>query len=59
MIGFLLDNVIGVNSIPIVNFEDGTSTALDDSELPLVLPKLQDYAPSKMEIVLLKKLLIG
>ena len=33
--------------IPIVNFEDGTSTALDDSELPLVLPKLQDYAPSK------------
>ena len=33
--------------IPIINFEDGTSTALDDSELPLVLPKLQDYAPSK------------
>lgn len=33
--------------IPIVNFEDGTSVALDDSELPLVLPKLKDYAPSK------------
>ena len=33
--------------IPIVNFEDGTSIALDDSELPLVLPKLKDYAPSK------------
>ena len=33
--------------IPIVNFEDGTSKALDDEALPLVLPKLQDYAPSK------------
>lgn len=33
--------------IPIVNFEDGTSTVLEDSDLPLVLPKLQDYAPSK------------
>ena len=33
--------------IPIVNFEDGTSKALDDSELPLVLPKLDNYAPSK------------
>lgn len=33
--------------IPIVNFEDGTSKALDDSELPLELPKLENYAPSK------------
>lgn len=45
--------------IPIVNFEDGTSTALDDSELPLVLPKLQDYAPSKNGDSPLEKLLIG
>ena len=29
--------------IPIVNFEDGTQEALDDSELPLVLPELSDY----------------
>ena len=29
--------------IPIVNFEDGTQEALDDSELPLVLPELDDY----------------
>ena len=33
--------------IPIINFEDGTSEALDDSELPLLLPKLDNYAPSK------------
>ncbi len=33
--------------IPIINMEDGDHVALDDSELPLVLPKLQDYAPSK------------
>ena len=33
--------------IPIVNFDDGTSVALDDKDLPLVLPKLEDYAPSK------------
>ena len=33
--------------IPIINFEDGTSEALDDSELPLILPKLDNYAPSK------------
>ena len=32
--------------IPIVHFEDGMET-LDESELPLVLPELQDYAPSK------------
>ena len=33
--------------IPIINMEDGTHIPLDDNELPLVLPKLQDYAPSK------------
>ena len=29
--------------IPIVHFEDGTSCALRDDELPLVLPELEDY----------------
>ncbi len=29
--------------IPIVNFDDGTQEALDDSDLPLVLPELSDY----------------
>ena len=29
--------------IPIVNFEDGSQVALDDSELPLILPELDDY----------------
>ncbi len=29
--------------IPIINFEDGTSIALEDSELPLILPELKDY----------------
>ena len=29
--------------IPIVHFEDGTSCALKDSNLPLVLPELKDY----------------
>ena len=29
--------------IPIVHFEDGTTRALNDSELPLVLPELEDY----------------
>ena len=33
--------------IPIINMEDGTHIPLDDNDLPLVLPKLQDYAPSK------------
>lgn len=33
--------------IPIVNFEDGTSKVLSDTELPLVLPPLVDYSPSK------------
>lgn len=33
--------------IPIVHMEDGTSVVLEDSELPLVLPSLEDYSPSK------------
>ena len=33
--------------IPIVHFEDGTTKALKDEDLPLVLPELDDYAPSK------------
>ena len=33
--------------IPIVIFEDGTTRALNDDELPLVLPELDNYAPSK------------
>ena len=33
--------------IPIVHFEDGTINTLKDSELPLVLPELEDYSPSK------------
>ena len=31
--------------IPIVHKEDGTTIALEDSELPLVLPVLEDYSP--------------
>ena len=31
--------------VPVVHLEDGTSVALDDSELPLVLPELDDYKP--------------
>lgn len=33
--------------IPIVYDEDGKSYVLPDSELPLVLPELEDYSPSK------------
>lgn len=33
--------------IPIVHMDDGTSVVLPDSELPLVLPSLEDYSPSK------------
>ena len=33
--------------IPIINFEDGTSVALSDDQLPLILPPLEDYSPSK------------
>ena len=31
--------------IPIVTFDDGTTRALNDNELPLVLPELDDYKP--------------
>jgi len=33
--------------IPIVHYEDGTSESLSINELPLVLPELEDYSPSK------------
>ena len=33
--------------IPVINFDDGTSVVLSDEELPLILPPLQDYSPSK------------
>jgi leucyl-tRNA synthetase len=32
--------------IPIVHWEDGTTTPLKDTELPLVLPQVEDYKPS-------------
>lgn len=33
--------------IPIVHWEDGRVTAVDDSELPLELPEIQDYKPAE------------
>ncbi len=33
--------------IPIINFDDGSSVALSDDQLPLILPPLEDYSPSK------------
>ena len=33
--------------IPIVHFEDGKTASLDDNELPLTLPVLDDYKPAK------------
>ena len=33
--------------IPIVHLDDGTDVTLDDNELPLILPELDDYSPSK------------
>lgn len=33
--------------IPIIHWEDGTSTALTEQELPLVLPQVDDYKPSE------------
>ena len=33
--------------IPIVHFEDGSTKVLDDEELPLVLPELDNYKPGK------------
>lgn len=31
--------------IPVVHYEDGTSEALEDQDLPLILPVLKDYKP--------------
>ena len=33
--------------IPVIHYEDGTIGILNDSDLPLVLPELEDYGPSK------------
>ena len=33
--------------IPIVHLENGKDVALDDKDLPLILPELADYSPSK------------
>lgn len=33
--------------IPIVHLEDGNMVALSDDQLPLILPELEDYSPSK------------
>jgi len=33
--------------VPVIHYEDGTIGILDDKDLPLVLPELEDYGPSK------------
>lgn len=33
--------------IPVINFDDGSSVVLSDDQLPLILPELEDYSPSK------------
>ena len=33
--------------IPVIHYEDGTVGVLDDEDLPLILPELEDYGPSK------------
>ncbi|MCI9586098.1 MAG: leucine--tRNA ligase [Bacilli bacterium] len=33
--------------IPIIHYEDGTMGCLADNDLPLILPELDDYSPSK------------
>lgn len=33
--------------IPVIHYEDGTIGILADEELPLILPELEDYGPSK------------
>jgi len=33
--------------VPVVHFEDGTTKSISDSELPLVLPYIEDYRPAK------------
>ena len=41
--------------IPIIHNEDGTETVLDDEDLPLVLPELEDYSPKGGESPLARK----
>ena len=33
--------------IPVIHYEDGTVGVLNDEDLPLILPELEDYGPSK------------
>ena len=33
--------------IPVIHYEDGTIGILDEKDLPLILPELEDYGPSK------------
>ena len=33
--------------IPVIHYEDGTVGVLNDEDLPLILPELDDYGPSK------------
>ncbi len=33
--------------IPVIHWEDGTSTAVSENELPLILPQVEDYKPSE------------
>ena len=33
--------------IPVIHYEDGTIGVLEDEDLPLILPELEDYGPSK------------
>lgn len=33
--------------IPVIHYEDGTIGVLDEKDLPLILPELEDYGPSK------------
>ena len=33
--------------IPVIHYDDGTIGVLDDKDLPLILPELEDYGPSK------------
>ena len=33
--------------IPVIHYENGTIGVLDDGDLPLILPELEDYGPSK------------
>ena len=33
--------------VPVINFDDGTHMVLDDKDLPLELPLVQDYLPAK------------